>query len=179
MNSFIIKKQTGAALIVSLVILVIMTLLGLSSIRTSSLEEKMATNLRDQELAFQAAEIALRDAEKRISALVAEPIATQGGSNEDIWATNAVDPTPNNATPWWMERTEAWWLANGIASVDVANVSNPPRYIIEKLIFDKDTAAVGTGSPIDGQIYYRITARGTGGSNHARVLLQSTVVKRY
>lgn len=59
-----IKNQTGAALIISMIILVLMTLLGLSSIRTSSLEEKMTANLRDQELAFQAAEIALRDAEK-------------------------------------------------------------------------------------------------------------------
>lgn len=174
-----IKKEAGAALIVSLVILVLMTLLGLSSIRTSSLEEKMSTNLRDQELAFQAAEIALRDAEKRISVLANEPIATQDGSNENVWTTNAPDATPTNATPWWIERNDSWWEANGVASVNVANVATSPRYIIEKLVFDKDTEAQGTGSPVDGQIYYRITARGTGGSNQARVLLQSTVVKRY
>lgn len=174
-----IKNQTGAALIISLIILVLMTLLGLSSIRTSSLEEKMTANQRDQELAFQAAEIALRDAEKRISGFVAEPIATQDGSNENIWTTNAIDATPANATPWWVERNEAWWNANGVASVNVENVATPPRYIIEQLVFDKDNAAMGTGSPVDGQIYYRITARGTGGSNQARVLLQSTVIKRY
>ncbi len=179
MNTPHTTKQTGAALIVSLIILVLMTLLGLSSIRTSSLEEKMTTNLRDQELAFQAAEIALRDAEKRISALVAEPIATQDGSNENTWATNAMDSTPSNATPWWMERDEAWWNANGVASVNVANVATPPRYVIEKLVFDKDSEIVGSNSPIEGLIYYRITARGTGGSDQARVLLQSTVVKRF
>ena len=179
MKTSLLPKQNGAALIVSLVILVLMTLLGLSSIRTSALEEKMATNLRDQELAFQAAEIALRDAEKRISGFSAEPIATQDGSNENIWVNNAIDPTPNNATPWWFERDDSWWESNGVSSVDVANVATAPRYIIEKLIFDKDTAAMGTGNPVEGQIYYRVTARGTGGSNQARVLLQSTVVKRY
>ena len=82
MNKLMATNQKGAALIVSLIILALMTLLGLSSISTSSLEEKMTANLRDHELAFQAAEIALRDAEKRISAFVTEPIATQDGSNE-------------------------------------------------------------------------------------------------
>lgn len=40
MKTSLLPKQNGAALIVSLVILVLMTLLGLSSIRTSALEEK-------------------------------------------------------------------------------------------------------------------------------------------
>jgi type IV pilus assembly protein PilX len=179
MNKLKATNQKGAALIVSLIILVLMTLLGLSSISTSSLEEKMTANLRDHELAFQAAEIALRDAEKRISAFVTEPIATQDGSNENTWNTNAMDPTPTNAAPWWLERDAAWWSANGVASVNVANVATPPRYIIEELVFDNDDENKGTGSPVDGIVHYRITARGTGGSDQARVLLQSTVIKRY
>ena len=60
------KHQQGSALLVSLIILVVMTLLGLSGMRTSVMEEKMAGNMRDSELAFQAAEAALRDAEKYI-----------------------------------------------------------------------------------------------------------------
>ena len=65
-NTPLTKHQQGSALLVSLIILVVMTLLGLSGMRTSVMEEKMAGNMRDSELAFQAAEAALRDAEKYI-----------------------------------------------------------------------------------------------------------------
>ena len=41
-----------------------MTLLGVSSMSTSNLEEKMSGNSRDREIAFQAAESALREAER-------------------------------------------------------------------------------------------------------------------
>lgn len=57
------NHQRGVVLIVALIMLVIMTLLGLSSIRTVLLEERMAGNTFDRSLAFQAAEAALRDGE--------------------------------------------------------------------------------------------------------------------
>ena len=57
------KQQTGSALIVSLSILLILTILGVSAMRTASLEERMAGNSRDSQMAFEAAEAALRAAE--------------------------------------------------------------------------------------------------------------------
>jgi len=54
------QRQTGAALIVSLVLLLIMTVLGVTAMRTTTLQERMAGNLRDNNLAFQDAEAALR-----------------------------------------------------------------------------------------------------------------------
>lgn len=53
-------RQNGIVLPVVLIILVIMMLLGVTVIRNVTLEEKMAGNSRDQQLAFQAAEEALR-----------------------------------------------------------------------------------------------------------------------
>jgi type IV pilus assembly protein PilX len=46
--------------------LLLLTLIGASSMQSTSLEEKMAGNLRDRSIAFQAAESALRDAEQDI-----------------------------------------------------------------------------------------------------------------
>jgi len=57
------NKQNGSALIISLMILLVMTLLGITSMRTSGLEEKMAANDRNQKVAFQNAELTLDDAE--------------------------------------------------------------------------------------------------------------------
>lgn len=56
-------RQAGAALITSLVFLTILTILGMSSLGTALLESRMAGNARDRNLAFQAAETGLRDAE--------------------------------------------------------------------------------------------------------------------
>lgn len=52
-------NQKGAVLVMSLSILVILTLLGVSAMRNSSLEVKMATSVQDTTSAFHAAESGL------------------------------------------------------------------------------------------------------------------------
>ena len=54
------KVQTGSVLIISLVLLLIMTLLGISSIQMTTLDEKMAGNFQDKQKSLQAAESAIR-----------------------------------------------------------------------------------------------------------------------
>ncbi len=58
--------QAGVVLVIGLIILLVLTLIGVSGMQNTSLEEKMAGNLRDRNLAFQAAEAAMRDAEADI-----------------------------------------------------------------------------------------------------------------
>ena len=53
------KKQSGAALIVALVLLLVITMLGISAVSTSSLEILMAGNSQYSQQAFQAAESAI------------------------------------------------------------------------------------------------------------------------
>lgn len=50
------SKQQGAALVVGLIVLLIMTLLGVSSMGSATLELKMANNLQTHNYAFQAAQ---------------------------------------------------------------------------------------------------------------------------
>lgn len=57
------RRQSGAILVIALMFLVLLTIIGVSSISGVTLEEKMAGNLYQQNIAFQAAESALRDAE--------------------------------------------------------------------------------------------------------------------
>lgn len=183
------KKQTGAALMVSLVILLIMTMIGLAAMRTSSMAEKMAANTMDVEIAFQAAEIALRDAESLIARETDEnELEPNNTGSNSVWVAEAMDPELNNVESWWHERGADWWAANGIASSsDITFETNAgaitittPRYIIEYQQFVTDDLVVGTGGgPSTGRVYYRITARGTGGSDQSRVLLQSTMAKRF
>lgn len=60
------SHQQGAALIVSLIFLSVLTMLGMTTLGTALLESRMAGNARDRNLAFQAGEIAMRDAESYI-----------------------------------------------------------------------------------------------------------------
>lgn len=53
------KKQQGSVLIVSLILLLILTITGVSSINNIGMNERMAGNYKDHDLAFQAAEAAL------------------------------------------------------------------------------------------------------------------------
>lgn len=57
------RSESGAALITSLIFMSILTVLGMTTLGTSILESRMAGNSRDRVLAFQAAEMGLRDAE--------------------------------------------------------------------------------------------------------------------
>lgn len=57
-------KQRGAVLIVALIMLLLLTIIGLSSMRGTVLQENMAGNMRDTNLALQASEAALRKGEQ-------------------------------------------------------------------------------------------------------------------
>ncbi|AFJ03456.1 Type IV fimbrial biogenesis protein PilX [Methylophaga frappieri] len=177
------QAQSGAALIISLIILVILVIIGLAAMRTSLLEEKMAGNSRDMALAFQAAETALRDAEAWLDAQTNDPLPTEDGNNR-IWNSEQgdLDANWNNNLPWWQEPTRGtvWWQDNGVQyGADITNVTTRPMTIIEYLVEIPDDQVIQDGNRDTGRSFYRITARATGGSNQSRVLLQSTVAKRY
>jgi Tfp pilus assembly protein PilX len=61
-----LQSQSGITLIISLVLLLLLTIIGVSSMKVSNLQEKMAGNDRDRNLAFQAAEAALRAAQRHL-----------------------------------------------------------------------------------------------------------------
>jgi type IV pilus assembly protein PilX len=58
--------QRGVALVVALLLLVVITLVGLAAVRGTIMQQKMASNLFDRQIAFQSAEAAMRAAQARI-----------------------------------------------------------------------------------------------------------------
>ena len=70
------RRQQGAALVVGLILLVVLTILAVSGVFTSTMELRMVRNTQSQERAFQAAEVALEDA-------LANPVlSTSAGFNQ-------------------------------------------------------------------------------------------------
>jgi len=72
------QRQQGAALIVGLVLMTVLTLLAVSTMRTSTLELAMAGNAQYHEQATQMAESGIRDAISRIDNKDIVLVATDG-----------------------------------------------------------------------------------------------------
>lgn len=158
------NKQSGSALIIGLLILLIITIIGVTTMQTTTLQEKMAGSLRDQDLAFQAAEAALREAEEGIA-----PQTTEPG-----WIYDLGD-LPLDLTT----QSDAWWTNDSnTREVDFEIVATDPRYVSEGEAFLRDTLRVGSG-PVTGRHIYRTTARGTGGTDNAETILRTRYAKRY
>lgn len=79
MTTSLPRNQKGAVLVVALIMLLLLTILGVSSMQNTSLQEVMAGNTRDHTVAFESAELALREAEAKlptVPALQNMPAAT-------------------------------------------------------------------------------------------------------
>lgn len=59
--------QRGVALIVALLLLLVITLVGLAAVRGTIMQQKMASNVYDRQVAFQSSEGALRAAQELIT----------------------------------------------------------------------------------------------------------------
>jgi type IV pilus assembly protein PilX len=173
------RHQDGAALMVSLILLLVMTMIGVTAVSTTTLEEKMAGNLRDRSLAFQAAEAGLRDAETSMSPLTLfeRPFPCQSSSTCKVIEKNFL-PT---FSQWDWEDVNLYTEYTPLDSedvIDLKEVKTYPRYVIEELDFVPDELGIGHGV-VPGRHYYRITARGTGGTDVAQAVIETSYTRRY
>jgi type IV pilus assembly protein PilX len=152
-----IGRERGASLIVSLIFLVVLAMLGVTIAGVTGLEERMASGTRDRDLALQAAEAALRDAEVKL----ADPVFRGG-------AFPAFDPERANSAEFWDECFET--NAPPCAAPEEPATNLPtgagalveqPQYVIEKK------------NPVGTTQIFLITARAAGGSPDAIVVLQA------
>lgn len=161
------NMQQGVALVVSLVMLLVMSLLAVSSMNTTVLEEKMAGNYKDRNMAFQAAEAGLRAGESFLRTTTVLPVFD--GSIAGLY-----QPTSSGLPRW---DTVTWSAAGQVKTYPastLSDISSPPVYIIEELAPIKDAGgSVEAGVALDRR-YYRITSRAVGGTDTAVVMLQST-----
>ena len=167
------RSQSGVALFISLILLLVLTIIGVSSVQTTSLEVRMTRNHHDSTLAFQAAESALRDAEAEIMNVVSIVDFNDTGPLFTVADLGVADR--------W-EQANVWTTnASEVAATAVAGVVAQPRYIIEHaasvVLLDASSNqqdnSYGDGDPSRIEVF-RITARGVGGTDNAEVLLQSS-----
>lgn len=157
------QTERGAVLVVAMIFLLILTLLGITAMSTTTLQERMAGNLRDNNLAFQSAESALRDGEGVLQQATipvfdnTDGLLTlqSGSARASYW--NAYD-----------------WDGNSRTAPAIAGTAEVPRYVIEELPpvpAEGDSLRFGALPDVG---FYRVTARAVGGSTDAVSILQAT-----
>lgn len=166
-------RQRGATLVIALLVLVLIMMIGITSISTSETQFKLAGNLQFEDSALNNAETAVTEAENWLSS----------GSNYDNGAFTGVDPTtspdpgPDAGTPALLARTtvvairaarDRLPLTMTWSDANSAKVSDNPRqrYFIElmslknKLQGSSQVVGGRTSSGCNQVNTYQITGRG-------------------
>lgn len=176
------QQQNGATLFTALIFLIMLILLGTNAAQMSTQEEHMAGNIRNQDLAFQAAEAALKHAEQNLIAgeKIKDCFKTDGTLKTDAPTScqNGLRPLdtclPNTAGYWngsgdkdchnstqqyaWSDQTSRKPASIQLDQDETVNAGLQPRYVVEK---------------VTGVESYRVTARGLGGDGVSVVILQT------
>jgi type IV pilus assembly protein PilX len=181
------RHESGFSLITILMMMVVLVSLALASMNSSLVQERMAGNARDRNIALQAAEAALRDAEADIEANLTVASAFVSACTGGLCLPPSL--TSNNPTSQPLWKTIDWGASAGrsrayggvTGATALPGVASAPRYIVELLPVlppvSGQSASLG-GSDQDAAQAFRITARATGLRTSTVVILQSTYIKR-
>jgi type IV pilus assembly protein PilX len=159
------RNEKGSALIVSLIMLLLITLVAVAGMQTTIMQERMSANLYDRDLAFQAAEAALREGEALVGAGARPAIG-----DSHVYFINA----PNRPDWGGGNNTDSDSALAYSGTLD--GVAKQPEFFIEETPIMPDFANLAI--PIDPP-YYRVTARGFGGSPDTVVVVTSIVLVQY
>lgn len=160
------SRQSGIALVVALILLVVITLVGLAAMRGTIMQQKMASNLYDREVSFQSAEAAMRAATDLIginTAIVARNCQAGG-------VVCLANPFDDPGLPAGSIKTVVAGSGSGqFTKSQVAQ--SQPQYVVENMGNWADpssstgfnqtanAAQYGAQGASTTAIYYRVTAR--------------------
>jgi len=190
------QSQSGSAMLMALLILIVLTLLGVFASSSGIMQERMSGNFRDSARAFEAAEAGARWIEAWFASLrdlADQPFVCDGncvvGQNV-VWAVdNYQADFPQLSNTWWDNNAADYGLdpgsnplgpavnVDGNLDATVPEVHEQPRIIVEHTYFKGDTLDIGS----TGVNFYRITSRATGAipGNNNVAIVQSTFARRY
>ncbi|WP_237068692.1 pilus assembly PilX family protein [Microbulbifer guangxiensis] len=165
-------RQRGAVLVVSLLVLLIMTLIGVSGATSIIMQEKMTFASRDAQLALQVAESAVRTAEEEIESLV-DISSFNSSGNGGLYVEGEAPTDLFNEVTWDSAKTQE-------ITVSMEGKTFPARYFIE-LAGEIDPEVMAGSVEIHGSNnvvatsgsvkVFRIVARGQGLANTRRMLV--------
>lgn len=163
-----LHSQQGVSLVVALIMLLVLTLIGVSSMNTAIVELKMASSMQQQGIALNRADEMLRVGEEDVIDITTEPAAFDFSAPDDGYyvAADAIDVYDLD------------WAAQGLTSIPGDNAGD--SYVVEYLgpkVIDGESVKKSTdGRIIGGAVHtFRITTRSTAAKSALR-LVQSIYV---
>jgi type IV pilus assembly protein PilX len=182
-----LAAQKGVTLLVTLLLLLGVLILGASAANMALVGERAARADRDRQLAFQAAEEAVMDAERDVDGKNSSPSrqAALGSAAPDAFAADCgkgdlagLCASPDGLAPAWQRidiADGAGSAAHGQftgATMETGQGALPlrrPRYIVERLPY----RAPGAAADEAPAYYYRVTVVGFGAREGTEVVLQT------
>lgn len=170
--------QRGVALVVALILLVVITLVGLAAVRGTIMQQKMASNMYDRQIAFQNAEAAMRAAQASI------PTMAAGSARNCQSASQVCLPNPFDDSTSLVQTVSSTDYTKGALAIE------QPQYVIENMGNWQDPGSdTGFGQSANSKqkganggsttaIFYRVTARSgdpTTVGDRAVVVLQAMI----
>ena len=171
--------ERGSALIVGLIFLVLITLVGITAMSSTVLQERMTGGQRNESLAFNGSESALRGAERDLW----QSVATADGVDFDFaLPSEPMDDSGRVAA----FRASGNWSTDGntygkidypgfAAKAGGGKLDRAPHYVVERLgppsACPAEANTCGGADPLGNNgmaVYYRITSRSTGGDARVR-----------
>jgi len=190
-----VGRQSGMAMLVTLIMLLIIGLTSITSMETSTVQQRMATNQEDRNRAFMAAEKALREGETAIDTLMdttggLSDFGQKAGFYKALQAENGECVSYAN----WTSDSAKW---NDDDSVEVKirtletfkdmGLASNPRFMVgfegetdTSSVCYSSTVANGYSDSVSNAtatvevLRFTITSIGYGKSSNTRVLLQET-----
>lgn len=162
------KKQQGSVLPVSLFILLVLTIIGATSLNDTVMEEKMASNFQNSNIAFQAAEssvnraLSLLDNNLILSAEMAQETANRTGNNPQ-WPTT---------TPYTMDRFVADPNSEIPQAHSSTDLNSTIRYVGTDLMPAAGCSIVERGNSCMGKVVEIVGTGTITGSTVSRTHLQ-------
>lgn len=193
-------NQRGFVLVTSLIFLVVITLLAVSAINSSTIQERMASNLREKSRARQAADAALRQGElllrdpafnsQRVPGEtinnVSNPDQETNSIDVKIWRRGemlAKDADPEDSTAFlddavWQSKKNAVEPLSYDVDAQGAGIDAVRYYVEDYDVIGRDLNP-DSAARADGVLMYRVTARAQGQNPAAVAVTQSLYEKRY
>lgn len=180
-------KQRGAILLISLIFMLVLTIVGTSSIKSVTLEERMVSNMHDSTLSFQAAESGLRDCEEFFIEVNHRVEASSNNGQNVIWEKDTVADQSSNPDFWWQDF--GFWEDIGTPydpAVDLTGYENGqgkvaknPRCIREYVGTETDSVDDLGFLQQEGWSLYRITAAAAGADENTVTVLSGNYYTRH
>ncbi len=178
-------RQKGSVLLVSLMILLILTIAGLTVINSSSIEGKVTGQFMDHQVAFNVGEAALLAVENWVEATALDVTAFTSACTKGL-CFNGSDPAvistcdANPSFPWkdsvlWNDDARA-----GVLPVTLDGVVFNTRYLVEFRCYLPRESPGPDSDPANSNDWaqlFRISVLANGNVDTTQVMLQSTYKK--